>query len=766
MSSATGFGDGYLFPERKQTSREKRTARRAMRTERAKEKQMKSSQSKQIAPVLPYAERLDNYFGHDYKKSEPYTPYDADDYMKSFYGDDSFNTKKTIGHDYLPNPKVPSVASTKYIEKGKPVSVTEAKKAAKAEVAASKNVYAPSLVVMPCAVRNKFLKHLKYMLTLRNASADRSGNLLYDYCLEQLVSFGRVVDTDLHGNIMSIGDDVPGLGYRGCVGHTDSVGQRHGEDVEPIVLCNGRWHSKNGLRPIGGDDKVGVAIALTLAEFRPELSCILPADEEIGCVGSRRMDFPVHQLLVQADRRGSTDLVHTIGGAKIATSDCLKWAAYLLPHRTPATGMMTDVEAFSERGLCGNAFNLSCGYYFPHQADEFVVISQAMQTLYDAWALLLSIPQVAHLTEADKFPYRYNPTKAGSVLPGATVPAKVVPAHTLITQNGLTKTGAIVSGTNAPDYGGLMYIPTVRRYPAPTMTHRGKGAERIELVWENAGYIPVEQSKLYDKWLDVEGANKNLEDSLVSIGNVCLTPTEASDIRAISALDVFTAAYPVNAFIDQVFTYYNFSKTSLLLRTKDSIIRAIKIQRGLIYRNGLIEAAKEKQIQAEITELQVMAASQDKESTEVVSLNTGLDMFHRTGAYHYDLVVPKTQDSLPPDFRSDVDDAYDPFETALIYASRDDHNDDNPWAGDIGYDQAVIAYDKTYDEQYGESCIRLSDGTAVMAGIDFPTDAEFDMCTPAALDIMYPGWLEIYADVLGLSVEEVTEELDSISDRG
>ena len=55
--------------------------------------------------------------------------------------------------------------------------------------------------------------------------------------------------------------------------------------------------------------------------------------------------------------------------------------------------MFTDVDIFTMRGLTGNAVNLSCGYYRPHSAREYIVLGHAMQTLLDAYALLVTLSE-------------------------------------------------------------------------------------------------------------------------------------------------------------------------------------------------------------------------------------------------------------------------------------------------------------------------------------------------------------------------------------
>lgn len=238
--------------------------------------------------------------------------------------------------------------------------------------------------------RSQFHRHLKHILPMR-APSSVPFHAVTAYAITELAAMGRSVEKTEQGDIYAPPTLEMGA-LRGIVAHTDAVAQEGGEEIEPIMWQGGLVWSRNRKRPIGGDDKVGVAIALTLAAFHPDISVVLPADEEIGCLGSGRMVFPKHDLLVQCDRKGSFDLVDRVWGS-IASIEASRTAKRILPHRNDVNGLSTDVATFSERGLCKNAFNMSCGYFNPHSKDEFVVFNIAFQALLDAEALLLYMPE-------------------------------------------------------------------------------------------------------------------------------------------------------------------------------------------------------------------------------------------------------------------------------------------------------------------------------------------------------------------------------------
>lgn len=233
---------------------------------------------------------------------------------------------------------------------------------------------------------SRFTEHLLALLPLRAPSGVR-GTAVERYCLKALHDMGREPDYDKFGNITAL------AGPRAIVAHTDAVSQQNGRDHEPVIYQNGVFTSRRGKRPIGGDDKVGIAVALTIAASYPDISVLLPSDEEIGCVGSRQLRFKEpFDLAVQCDRRGINDLVLETGWLTLTSPEARKAIRSFLPYRKEEIGSITDVAELMENGQVNNAINLSCGYFNPHTADEYVVMGYALQALFDAESILVNVP--------------------------------------------------------------------------------------------------------------------------------------------------------------------------------------------------------------------------------------------------------------------------------------------------------------------------------------------------------------------------------------
>ena len=137
---------------------------------------------------------------------------------------------------------------------------------------------------------------------------------------------------------------------------------------------------------VGGDDKVGIFIALQCLENFDNIKAVFFRDEEIGCEGSYSPDkqfFDDCYFVLQCDRKGNKDFVTNASGIKLAGDD---FKADIKPIIGKygykfANGMMTDVMALKESGIKCAMANMSCGYYNPHCYNEFVNILDVINCL-------------------------------------------------------------------------------------------------------------------------------------------------------------------------------------------------------------------------------------------------------------------------------------------------------------------------------------------------------------------------------------------------
>jgi putative aminopeptidase FrvX len=137
---------------------------------------------------------------------------------------------------------------------------------------------------------------------------------------------------------------------------------------------------------VGGDDKVGIFIALQcLLEF-DNIKIAFFRDEEVGCQGSYNAEmqfFDDVNFVLQCDRRGNGDFITSASGVSLSSKAFQKAIKNTIRSYgyNFASGMMTDVMALKEEGLPVSCANISCGYYNPHSENEYVNISDVMNCL-------------------------------------------------------------------------------------------------------------------------------------------------------------------------------------------------------------------------------------------------------------------------------------------------------------------------------------------------------------------------------------------------
>jgi putative aminopeptidase FrvX len=191
------------------------------------------------------------------------------------------------------------------------------------------------------------------------------------------------ISTDALGNIyLTKGQaDV----YPCIVAHLDTVHAITGEPIVPVTIdgkVTGMHASTMAQTGCGGDDKCGIYAALQIMSKLPACKAVLFTDEEVGCLGSSECDisfFSDAAFVLQADRRGSSDFVTSIGGRPLASAEWLEAIAPLVKAHgfSHCAGAMTDVQALRDNPAFGlSCCNLSAGYHNPHSEGEFIVLSE------------------------------------------------------------------------------------------------------------------------------------------------------------------------------------------------------------------------------------------------------------------------------------------------------------------------------------------------------------------------------------------------------
>ena len=231
---------------------------------------------------------------------------------------------------------------------------------------------------------NKRKRLLIDVLSIQTTSGNEFDMIAYikDFCTE-FVPKAKVVIKD--NNIyVTKGKSKT---YPCIVAHTDSVHQIHKyykvfDDDGCIFAFNSETGNQVG---VGGDDKVGIWIALQMLLKEDKIKCAFFHSEEIGCVGSKSADMKWLKNVgycLQADRQGSSDFVNSISGKlyskafKKAVNPIITEYGY-----KESSGSITDVGQLAENGIGVCVANMSCGYYSPHSDEEVVIFEHSNNCL-------------------------------------------------------------------------------------------------------------------------------------------------------------------------------------------------------------------------------------------------------------------------------------------------------------------------------------------------------------------------------------------------
>lgn len=172
--------------------------------------------------------------------------------------------------------------------------------------------------------------------------------------------------------------EAPDL-YPCVIAHMDTV-HRIVEDLT-VLKVGDRWTGFNRVSMsqtgIGGDDKVGIYIALECLKKFENIKLVFFRDEEIGCVGSDRAMmgfFSDCSFVLQCDRKGNSDFITNAGGTKLCSKHFEKTLSGMIKKYgyKYGYGLMTDVMQLKDNKLNVSCANISCGYYNPHTEQEYV----------------------------------------------------------------------------------------------------------------------------------------------------------------------------------------------------------------------------------------------------------------------------------------------------------------------------------------------------------------------------------------------------------
>lgn len=180
-----------------------------------------------------------------------------------------------------------------------------------------------------------------------------------------------------------------------------------------FYAVNGQTLQQTG---IGGDDKVGIYIALTMLQKFDSIKVAFFIDEEHGCLGSYDANLAFFldcNFVLQFDRKGYGDFVTNISGITLSSKHFQNQIKPVLKtyNYSFCSGGMTDILALAEMGIGCSVANISCGYYRPHANNEYVKIKEVERIEAMAIEIIKRLGDGNYQHSVSKKAYRYRPSE-------------------------------------------------------------------------------------------------------------------------------------------------------------------------------------------------------------------------------------------------------------------------------------------------------------------------------------------------------------------
>lgn len=258
------------------------------------------------------------------------------------------------------------------------------------------------------------LNKLKQVLQIQSASYNQYR--MFAYLIRQAKKLNCSYYVD-NGNIY-ITKGVANT-YPCIVAHMDTVHDITSDLTILEVKGNLMGYNALTMQPtgIGGDDKVGIFIALQCLEKFEVIKVAFFRDEEIGCGGSYEGDFTFFEncgYVLQCDRKGYGDFVTVAGGVNLSSKsfqNAVRSTIKKYRYKICVNGGMTDVMALREIGVGCSMANISCGYYRPHCEDEYVSIANVTLCMHMVFEIVGNLQGSSYPCEHEKKSYSKYSTK-------------------------------------------------------------------------------------------------------------------------------------------------------------------------------------------------------------------------------------------------------------------------------------------------------------------------------------------------------------------
>lgn len=244
-------------------------------------------------------------------------------------------------------------------------------------------------------VNLKLLKRL-YLIDHESTNEHDMISFILNYCYK-IPHLTFAIDSER--NLFITKNTTNPENYACIVAHMDTV--HTFTTARELIIRDGvisAQYIKSGL-PCGlnADDCNGILVALQLLETLPNLKVCFTTQEEIGGKGADvaadNIEFFLDvRYLIQADRRGKSDLITHTNGINSASEEFVKDIKSLMEKYgySEETGTFTDIGILADKLLISGV-NVSCGYYNEHTFKECCNINELNNCLNFIHDIIVSL---------------------------------------------------------------------------------------------------------------------------------------------------------------------------------------------------------------------------------------------------------------------------------------------------------------------------------------------------------------------------------------
>jgi hypothetical protein len=231
------------------------------------------------------------------------------------------------------------------------------------------------------------------------------------------------VEEDTYGNLYITKGKAKS--YPCVVAHIDTVHTLLPSHAFKVFRMGSLLYAMNALTGtqtgIGGDDKVGIYIALHVLHNHKNVKVVLYRDEEIGHIGSKhsikenKEFYKDCNFVIQCDRKGDDDFLTSSGGIKMCSEEFITATKpYADKHEyKEGYGISTDVDTLVREGIGISCINLSSGYHRPHSSTEVVNIDDVRNVASLVDEMITNLGETKFEYKYVKPVYSYNSRYSG-----------------------------------------------------------------------------------------------------------------------------------------------------------------------------------------------------------------------------------------------------------------------------------------------------------------------------------------------------------------